>query len=777
MTASPYNSINYLIDELNLLDARLGFAISRLAEVSERQDWNEYSGLYISEKEVECSLKKDIAQNSITNGGPYDKTTTDKLNRLEKIVHNNREQIWKENSTACPLYYLSKALSLSPFELNIIIACLAPEIDSKYEKLYAYLHNDVTRKKPSMGLILDLLCTTIQDKLEYRRFFSNRSVLFKFMILEFDLRDSGGGGATSNHPHHLLSAPLKLDEHIINFILGTNEIDTRIRDFSKLLEQQEEEQQQESPCVDLYNDVKEKTATLIENWQAKQRKDNDDNDDNDGSVQGHIEHLRRAPIFYFSAPYGAAKKTFAKSICQMLRIPLLTVDINGAINSDSFKEISLIIFREALLHGAVLYLDHFDLLLENEEKGKYYLDLITKDIAGVPTVVTILSGEKSLQAVQFKGQIYPLTVNLPPLSFVVRKRVWESLLKKFSLNIVGINISDLAGKFRFTPGQIKDSILTARNIASLRDGREPIVGLSSQDLYEGCRLQSNVRLATLAQKVATQYFLNDIILPNDKKQQLKEILNFVKHKDLVYSDWGFENKLVLGKGLNILFAGESGTGKTMAAQIIANELNLDLYKIDLSSVVSKYIGETEKNINRIFKEAETSNAILFFDEADALFGKRSEIRDAHDRYANIEINYLLQKLEEHREIVILASNLAKNIDDAFVRRMHFWIDFPFPDEKSRLKIWQNIFPKAAPLDTDVDFPFLARQFHVSGGIIKNIALNAAFLAADSELKFITMNQIINAIRREFDKVGKPCLKSDFGKYYDEIISKDLNNKQ
>jgi SpoVK/Ycf46/Vps4 family AAA+-type ATPase len=350
------------------------------------------------------------------------------------------------------------------------------------------------------------------------------------------------------------------------------------------------------------------------------------------------------------------------------------------------------------------------------------------------------------------------------------------LLKEFSFNNNdSVSTNDLAGKFRFTPGQIKDAILTASNIASLKNGKEepPIVSLSSTDLYEGCHLQSNERLATLAQKVSAQYFWDDIIVPSDRKQQLKEILNYVKHKNLVYSDWDFENKLALGKGLNILFAGESGTGKTMAAQIIANELRLDLYKIDLSSVVSKYIGETEKNISRIFKEAETSNAILFFDEADALFGKRSEVKDAHDRYANIEINYLLQKLEEHREIVILASNLAKNIDDAFVRRMHFWIEFPFPDEKSRLKIWQNIFPNAAPLGADVDFDYLARQFHVSGGIIKNIALNAAFLAAaaeDSELKsVITMNQIVKAIKREFDKIGKPCLKSDFGKYYDTII--------
>jgi SpoVK/Ycf46/Vps4 family AAA+-type ATPase len=234
----------------------------------------------------------------------------------------------------------------------------------------------------------------------------------------------------------------------------------------------------------------------------------------------------------------------------------------------------------------------------------------------------------------------------------------------------------------------------------------------------------------------------------------------------VYIDWGFEKKLSLGKGLNILFAGESGTGKTMAAEIVANELHLDLYKIDLSSIVSKYIGETEKNIDQIFKEAEASNAILFFDEADAIFGKRSEIKDSHDRYSNIEVNYLLQKLEDHREIVILASNLAKNIDSAFVRRMQFWIEFPFPEEQNRLVIWKNMFPEKAPRSEDVDFEFLARQFNITGGAIKNIVLTGAFLAAE-ESSPISLRHLIMATKREYEKMGRPILRSDFGKYYDE----------
>src|SRR6185369_9673429 len=207
-----------------------------------------------------------------------------------------------------------------------------------------------------------------------------------------------------------------------------------------------------------------------------------------------------------------------------------------------------------------------------------------------------------------------------------------------------------------------------------------------------CRLQSNRKLAALAQKITPRYKWTDIVLPAGRLEQLREICNTLRHRSRVYEDWGFGRRLALGKGLNVLFAGPSGTGKTMAAEILAGELGLDLYKIDLSSVVSKYIGETEKNLSKIFAEGRASNAVLFFDEADAVFGKRTEVRDAHDRYANIEVSYLLQRMEEYEGMVILASNLRKNMDDAFVRRLHFSIEFPFPTDADRRRIWDGLWP-------------------------------------------------------------------------------------
>jgi SpoVK/Ycf46/Vps4 family AAA+-type ATPase len=309
----------------------------------------------------------------------------------------------------------------------------------------------------------------------------------------------------------------------------------------------------------------------------------------------------------------------------------------------------------------------------------------------------------------------------------------------------------LASKFRFTPGQIRDALVAAQTLAAWRspdDGQ-----ITMPDLYAACRAQSNPKLSTLARKIEPRYTWDDMVLPPDQCAQLHEICQQVTYRHIVFGAWGFERKLSLGKGLNVLFSGPPGTGKTMAAEVIANALQLDLYKIDLSQVVSKYIGDTEKNLDRIFTAAESANAILFFDEADALFGKRSEVKDAHDRYANIEVGYLLQKMEEYEGVAILATNLRQHLDEAFVRRLQIIVEFPFPDEEHRRRIWDVVFPRAAPLGDDVDFGSLARAIKLAGGNIKNIAVAAAFYAAE-EGGYIRMPHLVRAARREHQKLGR-----------------------
>jgi hypothetical protein len=283
-------------------------------------------------------------------------------------------------------------------------------------------------------------------------------------------------------------------------------------------------------------------------------------------------------------------------------------------------------------------------------------------------------------------------------------------------------------------------------------------------LPAGIRRLAGGHLDRLAVRVSPQRGWADLVLPADQTRRLREIVTRHQQRSLVYRTWGFSP--LPSTGVVALFSGPSGTGKTLAAEIIAGELELDLYKVNLSSVVSKYIGETEKNLERIFGAAAAGDLVLFFDEADALFGKRSEVSDSHDRYANIEVAYLLQRLESYDGIVVLATNLQRNIDDAFLRRISVGVDFEAPDEVHRRRIWERAFPRHAPV-SELDLDFLARQFRITGGIIRNAALGAAFRAAGDDGP-ITMDRVVLALHREFQKIGRLCTQAEFGRYFDLV---------
>jgi SpoVK/Ycf46/Vps4 family AAA+-type ATPase len=265
------------------------------------------------------------------------------------------------------------------------------------------------------------------------------------------------------------------------------------------------------------------------------------------------------------------------------------------------------------------------------------------------------------------------------------------------------------------------------------------------------------------------------VLPPEARAQLRELCERARYQQLVLERWGFGRKHARRAGLTALFVGQPGTGKTMAAEIVAGDLGLDLYRIDLSSVVSKYIGETEKNLERVFRAADQGDALLLFDEADALFGKRSEVRDAHDRYANVEVAYLLQRLETYQGVAILTSNLRGNVDEAFMRRLDFVLEFPMPEEAERLAIWRRALPPEAPLAPDVDLPFLARKFRLAGGHIRNVALAAAFLAAAEGVP-MAMKHLVRATRREHQKLGKLVAEGDFESYREMLRGEEADGR-
>ncbi len=350
------------------------------------------------------------------------------------------------------------------------------------------------------------------------------------------------------------------------------------------------------------------------------------------------------------------------------------------------------------------------------------------------------------------GELTVAGIEAPPPRLDERRRAW-------SLLTGSDDVEDVAAKFRLSITGIGEAAAVARLLAAPR-GRPP----DAAELDEGARRASGMGLHRLAKRLDAPAVWDDLVLPLRQRDLLRSICSYLRHRDRVLTDWGYERSVARDQGLKVLFAGDSGTGKTLAGRVLARELGLELFRIDLATVVSKYIGETEKNLDRIFTAAEDSNAILFFDEADALLGKRSEVADAHDRHANIEVAYLLQRIESYPGAVILATNFRQNIDAAFTRRLDFIIDFPFPEQVDRVRLWRMLLPDAAPVAEDVDVDFLGARFKLSGGAIRNCSVAAAFMAAE-EGAAIGMDHLVRAVALEYGKLGRLTLEADFERFH------------
>jgi ATPase family associated with various cellular activities (AAA) len=705
------SSLEHLLAELERIDLCVRAHVAQVRRTYGKDE--QFRGLYISEEDVDQLLKQPIGVPlKISKDEDLARELETQLRKIE-IQLDTRKQESQRRGVEMRLNRLQEIFQLDRFELDVILLCLAPEIDLRYERLYAYLQDDVSKKNPTVDLTLNLLLSNIGGRIQARKYFGADSPLIRSRLLEFK-------SEPENASSSLLATFIKLDPGIVNFLFEHDALDKRVARCARLAMQ---------PADATDGSVNQTVKVKLDEYLQ-------------------VSDQKHFAAFYFEGREGVGKLATAQEFCIHRGIPMLIVDVDRMIESTQFREEALsLVLRDAKLRSAVIFFKGFDSLFDRQHSN--LLREFAARFLG-QSIVTIMSGEKPWDGCEIIDPRLILRIDFPSPGISERVETWSRVLNGAPRVDASIDLPMLAARYKLTDGQIASASITASNRAQWRGGDKQI---TSTDLDDACRSHSNQRLSSLATKIATNREWGDIILPPDRLAQLRDICNHVKYKAQVFDQWGFESKLALGRGLAVLFAGPSGTGKTLAASIIAHELGLDLYSIDLSAVVSKYIGETEKNLSKIFSEAETSNAILFFDEADSLFGKRSEVKDSHDRYANIETGYLLQRLEQYDGMAILASNFRKNIDEAFIRRLSFAVEFPFPKEEERRRIWENIWPKSAPIDGNFDSEFLSKQFELTGGNIKNVALGAAYLASVEGLA-ISMKHVLRATEKEYQKMGK-----------------------
>ncbi len=504
----------------------------------------------------------------------------------------------------------------------------------------------------------------------------------------------------------LTISPLRADERIVNYIKGLNYLDDRVAAFVFPLPEQS--------TIALPPSQQVCVTEIVETWRQSQS----------------------SPIYQLLGADSPSKQIVAERACEELGVQIYRFSLE--LLPTQIHELETLIRlwqRESLLLPLALYLniqalDDGTTSVEKKVASRHFITR-SESLIFLDVYETGFTLDKTT---------INIDINKPTLA--EQQQAWQEELNLFD----NYKPQLLASQFNL-------DLSTIHNIANSTNSTN-----SESHLWQNCLKATRPKLDTLAQRLDTKATWDDIVLPTEELNMLHQIAEQVKHRSYVYNQWGFQKRMNRGFGINVLFAGESGTGKTMAAEVLANALNLNLYRIDLSSVINKYIGETEKNLRRLFDAAEDGGAILFFDEADALFGSRSEVKDSHDRYANIEVNYLLQRIESFRGLAILATNLKNSLDHAFLRRLRFVINFPFPALPERKQLWQKAFPQDTPT-SNLDYNYLAK-LNLAGGSIHNIAINAAFLAksANSPVK---MNHVLTAARYEFHKLEHSINEADF----------------
>ena len=608
---------------------------------------------------------------------------------------------------------LSATCHLSSFEQETLLLCAGMELDATFAPLLAAIHGDSQKNHPTFSLALGVLPNSHWGAL------SPGAALRHWQLIEV-----GPGKA-------LTLSPLRIDERILNFLAGVYHLDSQLEGLVKPVRQTDE-------LVDSHLVISQQ---LVQTWaKAKQIG-------------------RSLPVLQLWGGELRDRRGIALTAAADLNLNLHTLSVSRLPNSVlELNRVARRWQRESILSQSTLLLE-WDNHSINDVSMLQRVDQFLEEVS---SPVMVSSRDR-----QNLGAHTTVSFDVALPTEVEQQHLWHTLLDdasttnghvqklvtQFNLNTSLIQAAyvDALGHLESSANGAASKGFTAANL------KLDVDKTAASKLWQACRTQARPRMDAHAQRIESDAVWDDLILPTRQKDTLQEIVAHLQQRSKVYGDWGFGGKSQRGLGITALFAGASGTGKTLAAEVLAQELQLDLYKIDLSAVVSKYIGETEKNLSKIFDAAESGGVILLFDEADALFGKRNEVKDSHDRYANIEVSYLLQRMESYRGLAILTTNLPDSIDKAFIRRIRFIVQFPFPELAERQLIWSRMFPSQTPTD-GLEFKKLAK-LTVAGGNIRNIALNAAFLAANDNHP-VMMKHLLKAARSEYTKLDRPMTDSE-----------------
>lgn len=694
-----YGSQWELMDDLFAwLDLRLYIFYKHHQWLGPRNDLRNMLGLVVSREEFEHNLVKASQRGLVASMEGEDAA---QLESSQLAIEVRLAQ----TTADIPLLQLFQGFELDDFEKSCVVLAYAAELDQKYEKLLAYLQDDITQKHPSAALAVQLFLPLESTMEEYLARFS---------------RTDRFTGLFETKPLEQGSLVLR---HVVLEYLSTGTVSS-------------------SGSVRLFDGALQSPRGDLVMGQTSARR-----------LDVVFQEPGACAVCICGGP-GYGKRFQVEHLMRRQQARCVFVDLAGEKPEELAREAVL----AARLTGASLCCYHME---QNDAEGKQLpppeklLRSLLEDASGIEKVFL-------LSELPIRAQLPVLAVDLELLQTTEEERItlFRTFLQDAALGD-GVTVEELASKFRFSPRQIRLACEQAVGLTRM-DG---VGEISGKLMHRCCYRQVVHKLSDLATPVRPAFGWDDVVMPEAQKRLLQHACGHIKFQHKVYYDWGFDKKITYGRGLSILFAGAPGTGKTMCAQVIANELNMEMYKINISQIVSKYIGETEKNLQAVFAEAKRSNCVLFFDECDAIFGKRSEVKDAHDRNANVEVAYLLQQIEEHDGVCIMATNLIGNIDAAFMRRITYVVHFPFPDVSMREEIYRRTMPKTAPLEGDIDWAFLAEKFVLSGGHIKNIVLSAAFLAA-LEDRPIGMSHMLRAAVGELKKNEIVVVREDLREYAD-----------